>query len=243
MGMIDRYKKAGGFVQLLNLIETCGPAKQEKFLAIVHQEDPNWANAIKKKMLTIERILSWSDDTLAEVFAHVQDLTLATALFGLGEDLKARLFKYFSHAQQRRIQDIMDEKKPTPAEISATYVKIIEEVRHRIKEGYIKMDKIDAGLVIEEDIEDLLAQGVSFGNDYTPAGSSANGGPTVEESFAAPESAGTPASGGEYVPPSVASTEMASLKKKVQLLSQENSQLRQEIKVLKGKLEQIKKIA
>lgn len=236
MGMLDRYKKSGGFLQLLNLIETCGPEKQQKFLGMIQQEDATWSAAIQQKMLTIPKILSWPDETLAEIFSRVQELTLATALYGLGPEVKARLFKYFSHAQQRRIQDIMDEKNPSNAEVASTYTKIIEEVRQLVKDGYLKLEKIDPELGIPEDVEELLAKG-----ELGVPGFEGVSSPTAEQPD---ESASTPvptvATAG--VNPSLAS-EITAMKKRLQLLTNENTQLKKELATLRSKLEQIKKIA
>ena len=66
MSMIDRYRKKGGFVQLLNLIETMGKDKQEKFLKMIGDESPNWSVEIRKRLLSIDKILSWNPSYLAE---------------------------------------------------------------------------------------------------------------------------------------------------------------------------------
>ena len=75
MGMIDRYRKTGGFVQLVALVETCPPAKQEKFLEIIKGEDARWSEAVRTKLLSMEKIYSWSNEVLAEIFGTLQDLT------------------------------------------------------------------------------------------------------------------------------------------------------------------------
>lgn len=38
MGMLDRYKKKGGFNQLLQLLETSPSAKREQFLSLIGGE-------------------------------------------------------------------------------------------------------------------------------------------------------------------------------------------------------------
>jgi flagellar motor switch protein FliG len=60
MSSISRYKKAGGFIQLVSLIETFGAPKREKFIEMIDAESPVWAKALRDKMLSIERIFSWS---------------------------------------------------------------------------------------------------------------------------------------------------------------------------------------
>lgn len=82
MGMLDRYKKKGGFTQLLQLIETSGKAKQEQFLAIVAQESPAWETEIRKKTLTLDKVMTWNPTYLSEIFSRIQILTLASAFHG-----------------------------------------------------------------------------------------------------------------------------------------------------------------
>ena len=66
MAMLDRYKKTGGFNQLLTLLETCGPQKKVKFLEIIRLEDPRWADALEAKMIDLKRFLKWNDSAIAE---------------------------------------------------------------------------------------------------------------------------------------------------------------------------------
>ncbi|RYZ83809.1 MAG: hypothetical protein EOP04_19245 [Proteobacteria bacterium] len=74
--MLDRYKKKGGFSQLLNLIETSGGRKQEQFLGLIAQENPAWERELKSKILTVDRIFSWPEDVMSEVLSRIQPLTL-----------------------------------------------------------------------------------------------------------------------------------------------------------------------
>src|SRR6185312_10872527 len=93
MGLLLRYQRAGGFVQLLQLIETCGKQKQDTFLNMIESEDPRWAKAVRDKMLTIERIFGWDDNPLSEVFSRLPVLTIATAMHGLSQEQSARFLK------------------------------------------------------------------------------------------------------------------------------------------------------
>ena len=68
MSMLSRYKRAGGFVQLLSLIETSGPSKREKFLEIIRGESSSWGEAIERHSLSIDRIFSWPDEVITEIF-------------------------------------------------------------------------------------------------------------------------------------------------------------------------------
>lgn len=234
MSMLSRYQKPGGFLQLLALIETCGKAKQENFLNMIEKEDPRWAAALKQKMLTIEKILSWDDNTVAEIFTRVPEITLATALHGWGDAEWERISKTFSHSHKRKIEDLKNSKNATPAEISSAFVKIIEEVRHMVKDGYIKFEKFAPELAIESEIEEKIGRSM-------PGTRPADAAPT-ETSSAEPEvpnmdGFGAPAPTGEHA------AELKELRHKVHVLHHENTQLKNELKILKEKMTQIKKLS
>lgn len=82
MSMISRYKRSGGFVQLLSLIETSSQTKKDRFLEIIRSESVAWADAIEKHSISLERIFSWSDDTVVEVFKSLPLRNMACALKG-----------------------------------------------------------------------------------------------------------------------------------------------------------------
>lgn len=230
MSMISRYQKAGGFIQLLQLIETCGKQKQDNFLSIIEKESPIWATIIKQKMLSLEKIMSWDDNTVAEIFSRVNELTLATALHGFSEDSWIKISKTFSHLQKRRIEDLKSSRTPSPADISTAFVKVLEEVRSMIKDGHLRIEKFAPELAIEENIEDKIAKG-EFGASSAsiPADEPANDGSTLRFDL--------PSQGGADT------NEIKELRLKVQSLYQENVGLKNEVKVLKEKITQIKKLA
>lgn len=238
MGMLSRYQKAGGFIQLLQLIETCGKTKQDNFLQIIEKEDPKWAEALRAKMITIEKILKWNNATLAEIAARLHELTLATALHGLTPEDGERLLQTFTHTQKRNIDDLRKSKVPAPAEISSAFLKVLVEVRNMITHGYLRVEHISPELIISKDIEEELGKTplrkaeatqdhdhqVNFGSEPSK--------PTSH----APHSNPGHKQGHD-------STEVNTLRIKVQTLANENHQLNSELKILREKLMQIKKIA
>lgn len=238
MSMLDRYRKPGGFYQLVSLVETCAPAKKEKFLELIKAEDEAWAEAVKEKMLDIDRIYSWSDETLAEIFGTLQDLTVAVALHEANDDLKNRIFSYMTQARKRKIEDLMGSQNPTPGEISTMQMKIVETVRKMAHDGYIRFEKIDPPLHFDEKIEEELNK-AKLGGTST----------LIETDFTIEyENDSAPATGKESAPASSADAEarlaeILSLKKKLAEISKENAVLRHELSIAKNKLEQIKKIA
>jgi hypothetical protein len=236
MSMISRYQKSGGFLQLLQLIETCGKQKQDNFLGMIEKEDVRWAHAIREKMLTIEKIFSWNDQVLAEVAARLQQLTLATAMHGLKPEDGERLLQTFSHSQRRNVEDLKKSKSPAPAEISSAFLKILQEVRSMITQGYLRPEKFAPEMQIPAEYEEKLSKEPIFKT-------------FKEETPAAPDMSGFGSTAAPVTPISHMSAaaghdaDTAALRARVQALTHENTQLKTQVRILQEKLLQIKKIA
>lgn len=228
MSMIDRYKKSGGFLQLLQVLETCGPQKKEKFLKMIQEESPSWATALESKMLSIERIFKWDANTIAEIMVRMPEGTLAVALKGFTKEQVETIFRTFSPSQKRKIEDLAGTKNPNAAEIAAAFIKVIEEVRAMVKQGYLRFDKFDPDLVVADGIEEKLGGAGPAGNseDFSSV--------MIETAQQAVAQAQTNGVDREAV---------EKLSSKIIVLSEENKRLQKELKVLKEKLEQIRKIA
>ena len=240
MAMLSRYQKAGGFLQILQLIETCGKQKQDNFLQMIESENIRWAEAIRVKMLTIEKIISWPDSVLGEVSGRLQKLTLATALHGLKPEDGERLLATYSHSQRRNIDDLFKVKVPPAAEISSAFIKILQEVRSMITNGYLRADKFGPELVIPEDFEEQLGKAVfqaAAAPLKSPAETPSRTASSTHKPVAVAPSAHAQASSNAH------DQELHALRTKLQNLTLENSQLKNELNSLREKMAQIKKIA
>ena len=141
MGMLDRYKKKGGFVQLLNLLETTGTEKREKFLKMIADENPAWESEIKKKMLTLERICSWNPSYLMEIFPRVPGQTIFAVISGLAPE-KAQIFVgALPFAERKKAEDFLKEKKPTQGEVNSSSMRLMTEIRTMVEMGLLKFEK------------------------------------------------------------------------------------------------------
>lgn len=244
MGMLDRYKKKGGFVQLLNLLETSSKTKQDQFLNLIHQENPHWEEALKKRILNIEKVMSWDKETLSEIITRVQPLTLTVALRHFSEERRDSILNALSQSEKRKIQNLVSETNPNAAEIATCISKIISEVRTLIQQGIVKLEKVDPEIAIPENIEDQLNQKsqLNFINyDTSPATEAKK--ESSENSETTLDFSGFDKKKVEEKNDSGSKDELEFLKRKVNTLVQENSHLKQELAVLRNKLEQIKKIA
>jgi hypothetical protein len=242
MGMLDRYKKKGGFVQLLVLLETSPKQKQENFLNLIAQENSSWEKALKSKMLNFEKIISWPIEHRCEVFSRVQPLTVAVAIFNLSPEKREQCLEGLGTGEKKKIYQSLLEVKPTQAEINTCIYKIINETRTLISSNILKLEKFDLELAIAENIEESLSSMALQKSlkEMLPganASSDSNSSAPTELRFELPSSEAKSDGGGSN------KDELEFLRKKVNQLTSEHTSLKHEIAVLRNKLEQIKKIA
>lgn len=240
MGMLDRYKKKGGFVQLLNLLETSSKTKQEQFLALIAQESTGWELELKKRLLTVNAIVDWPKEVVNEIISRIQPLTLAVALQHFTPEKKEEITNVLSQSEKRKILHLVDETKPTPAEIATCLHKIVIETRSLIQQGVIKLEKFNPDIAIPENIEELInqkSQGLSTDLDGKKEASAPGEEPEVQLDFSG-ASRHHSGAGSESL-----KEENEVLKRKLSQLTQEIATLRIDNSVFKHKLEQIKKIA
>ncbi|AHI05107.1 hypothetical protein BDW_02995 [Bdellovibrio bacteriovorus W] len=225
MGMLDRYKKKGGFSQLLQLLETSPLTKREQFLGLIGGESPAWEEALRKRILTIDRVYAWDGQYLVEIFSRVQPLTLANALHGSEEAKVDGLLSCLPPISKRKITDMLAELNPTPAEKSTCISKLLSEVRGFIAQGILRLEKIDPELSVPENIEETLSMG-GFSTVFSTE-------PEYLKETPVTTSGSDPA----------VQQEMDFLKRKMNQLISEINALKHENMVLKDKLTQIRKIA
>jgi flagellar motor switch protein FliG len=157
MSMLNRYKKKGGFAQLLTLIETSPPGKRAKLLEIIASEDAEWAEAIRLKMIDMNRIYSWNDDVLEKIIGTLQDLILAVAIQGAPQDFRTRVFALISHGRASKLNDILQTRTSSTEEIAAMQAKVIVAVRTLADNGDLRFKNFDPDLEIREGIEKTIS--------------------------------------------------------------------------------------
>lgn len=225
MGMVDRYKKSGGFVQLVQVIETCNSKKREQFMGIISEENPEWAEALNQKAISFDKIISWKPEVILDIVASVNMLSFSAALKSLAPEQLESFLQKLSHQDRRKMETSMQEGNSSPNEISASVIKVISETRGLLVQGVLKADRVDPQLVIPDDFESTLDKSGKAGGRNDAVVLSFDGPPNVNAVGAN------------------ASAEIDKLQKRLVLLSKEVQSLRSENQVMKDKLEKIKKIA
>lgn len=257
--MLDRYKKTGGFLQLVNLLETSSEAKQQKFLEIIRTEDPRWADAAEAKMLNLEKVLNWDDSALSEVTGSMLEINVAAIAKHVEPDVRNRLLNSLPHRKRRKVEDLIESSQSSPGEFATSIQKMLETVRQLSAKGVLRLDKIDPLRHVDSDIEEKLAQGKDIPGVPSFAESHAKALQAIEGSQATNVD-GQRAPNLELVRPGdlhhdhrtdgpkgdqvhLGSAEFEALRKKIQVLTVENTALKNEISALKSRLEQIRKLA
>lgn len=151
MSILARYKKPGGFKQLLQLIETSQPMKQEKLLEVVEKEDPSWAQKIREKKISPEMVLEWEHDHLSLIFENMISQHCSNIFKSMGEE-KIKEFSTLLRADKyRELKQLVDDSsEPSPSQLAAAYSNMLETVRYLDEEKIIDLRYIDPVLDLGE---------------------------------------------------------------------------------------------
>lgn len=239
MGMLDRYRKSGGYLQLLTLIETSPMSKQEKFLSLIKEESPAWEAELSKRRLSFKRILTWENQAIGEIVPRVPEKILGTALWPLSAEEKAKFMALVSPSQKRKLDEVLAMNPPSDGEIVTCQIKVIQEVREMFQSGHLRYEKVDPELIIPENIEEGLNKGSVSIVSMTSMATDAQ----VANLMEATTKESTSTTGAPSPAAVMLVEEMKDLRKKLQSSLNEVQNLQRENQTLKDKLEQIKKIA
>ncbi len=158
MAMVDRYRKNGGLSELLKVLETCNTKKREQIMGIIQSETPDWAFVIEQKSINFSKVISWESSVLLDIVSAIPTLQMAIALKSLSVDEYQQVLQKLSHQEQRKIELMMDEIKPTAADIFSGVFKVVGEVRDLITKGVVKVEKFDPSLHIPNNFEATLVK-------------------------------------------------------------------------------------
>jgi flagellar motor switch protein FliG len=150
MSMLSRYKKEGGFEQLLMLIEQCHKKKQDQLISLVENEDLVWAERLRSKMLTRERVVAFPAHGLAEIFTRIPEKVLVFALHGLEPQDHEKILATFTHFKQKAVLELLEGEKPKPEQIEAAFLVVFKIIRDLDKQHVISIEKLAPELSLRE---------------------------------------------------------------------------------------------
>ncbi len=149
MSMLSRFRKPGGFVQLLQLIESCDGEKQKNLIQLIASEDPGWASLVKAKQLSYQKVLEWPQPHLALILESLPYRTLLALVAGSQEAQKQVLSKTLSPTLWARLNSDLQETKLEASEHKVAQLKLLSAIREMDQEGKIKLTAIDQRLGLD----------------------------------------------------------------------------------------------
>lgn len=147
--MLNRFRKPGGFIQLLQLIESCDGEKQKNLIKLIASEDPGWASLVKAKQLSYQKVLSWPQPSLALILESIPYRTLLALVAGSQHTQKEVLKSTVSPSLWARLTKDLEETSFEPSEHKVAQLKLLSVVREMEQEGKIKLASIDQLLELD----------------------------------------------------------------------------------------------
>ena len=149
MSLLNRFKKQGGFIQLLQLIESTEPSKQKSLLHLVGQEDPGWAHLVRLKSLTADRILNWPNEVLSKILSHLSSPVIAVLYNNGSESQRTKILLCLPQRIVREVQELATNIPSGTSEVTTAQLKLVQTSRDLNNSGQIDFLKFDPSLHVE----------------------------------------------------------------------------------------------
>lgn len=149
MSSIARFRRPGGLVQLILLLETSEKGKREELFEIVAKEDPGWAYYVQSKTLTVDRILGWPSPVLETIFIKLPLPFIAILSQMSDSDVQLKIENSINRTLIRDLIQIRTEKTFSAEHRFNVGVKLIQTVRELQSQGQLKFSTFDPGLEID----------------------------------------------------------------------------------------------
>ncbi len=104
----QRHRTYSGFKSVADLMNRMEPTAAKEILKFIETEQPELALNIRNLMFTFEDFISVPETGLRELMAALDKKTLALALKGAGEELRAHLFKTMSSRAVEMLKEDME---------------------------------------------------------------------------------------------------------------------------------------
>jgi flagellar motor switch protein FliG len=104
----QRHRTYAGFKSVADLMNRMEPGAAKEILESIEQDQPKLALSIRNLMFTFEDLLFVPEVGIRELVAIVDKKTLALALKGAQEDLKAHVFRTMSSRAVEMLKEDMD---------------------------------------------------------------------------------------------------------------------------------------
>lgn len=148
MGLLQRYRRKGGFETLLKLIESSKPNKKASLLKLIEEEDAGWAEMIRMKSLDMDKIFSWDAVYIKDIVFNMEPRVLGISLIGQSKETHEKVASVMTEIKWVEVSDYLGDDHHSEGEIHAAQNQIIQTTRDLVDQGYIRFEDIDPKLVL-----------------------------------------------------------------------------------------------
>jgi hypothetical protein len=136
MSLLARYKKPGGFEELLTLVETSSDKTQINILATIEKEDPLLADRVKKNIFTFDELILQDERVIEELLLRIPPKMFAAAIAPYGQTEIARITQCAKLDIKRKLIDELElfASNPVPTATVSARKKILTEARKNEKD-------------------------------------------------------------------------------------------------------------
>lgn len=141
MSMLARFKKGGGILELVKLVEESPEPKRTQLLTMIRNEDPEFAAQVESRLFSYDMLKTLPENLIAEIIAATPAKILALALYGEDAEFTALAEKCLgkNFSEYKGEKELVAGAPPQPPQVDAARKKIIAETRKLEAEGKIRL--------------------------------------------------------------------------------------------------------
>ena len=132
------YGASGGIASIVKMLNLADRSTEKEIIEALENEDPELSEEIKKRMFTLEDIVSLQDTDVAKVLRAADSTMLATALESIDSDVRDKIFRCLPERSIAVLKEKM-EKSPSSgfSEIETARREIVALIRTLEERGEI----------------------------------------------------------------------------------------------------------
>lgn len=147
MSMLARYKKGGGILELVKMIEDSVEPKRSQLMNMIRAEDPEFAARVEGRLFSYDMFKTLPENLIAEIVSSTPAKIIALSLITEADPAFVALCERClgkSFAEYKSEKETVASQPPTPAQVDAARKKMISEARKLEAEGKIKLPFTEA---------------------------------------------------------------------------------------------------
>lgn len=143
------YSSAGGIDFVIGILNNSGRSTVKIIIEALEENDPEFAEEIKKRIFVFEDIVLLDDRAVQKVFREIDNQDLAKALKSVDNEVQEKIFKNLSKRAGQLLKEEMDF-------IGPIRLKDVEDAQQKIVNIIRKLEEIGEIILISGDKDELV---------------------------------------------------------------------------------------